>query len=103
MNDPLTTALQIGLVGIILTFGAILLLWLVMALLVRLTQTPQAPQVQPSDHAEHERRRRAAALAVAVALARRASRHQAPRMTRVALSPWQHVMRSRQTQRGARR
>jgi hypothetical protein len=43
MSDPILIALQITVVGMGLVFGAILMLWLVMALLVRFT-TMHSPQ-----------------------------------------------------------
>ncbi len=100
MPDNLSVALYLLVIGMSITFGALFLLWGLMALLTALTarsaaETPVAaeaaepailsPPVQPD---LSERRRRAAAAAVAVALAREQA---ARRMvtTTSAVSPWQ--------------
>lgn len=106
--DDLTTALEITVVGMALVFGAILLLWGVMALLMRLT-AEQATLEAQSTLAERERRRRAAAVAVAVALLRDAEYRDAelsefPLPPEATVSAWQAVQRSRSlTQKGPRR
>jgi len=94
-----------------LVFLAILLLWGVMALLVRITadsvsggSQPAAPITQETDVAsepdgapDFERRRRAAAAAVAAAVVlaqRRRAGSVQNRERQAALSPWQLVQRS---------
>ena len=68
MIDNLTTALEITVVGMALVFGAIILLWLVMIALVRLTADHAIAEIESAS--ETELKRRAALAAVAVALAR---------------------------------
>lgn len=100
MAENLLTALEITIVGMGLVFGAIVLLWGVMALLVRLTAerpvTP-APAEAPAEDAEYERRRRAAVAAVSVALARERDTlpHAFPIPPTPIVSAWQAVMRGR--------
>lgn len=100
MTGNLMLALQITVVGMGLVFAAILLLWGLMALLVRL-----APERSPADEpatqdaalAEAERKRRAAAIAVAVALARQDELHEPhefPIPPTALVSAWQAVMRT---------
>lgn len=112
-------ALWITLIGMGLVFVAILLLWGLMALLVRLTQVkdsqlqaaeePQAGLLaepgQPEETApDLERRRRAAAAAVAVALALEGTVSPAqPSRPEGALSPWQAAHRAGQSAHVRRR
>lgn len=97
MASNLIMALQITLVGMGLVFGAILLLWVVMAVLVNLT-TGRLPD--PADDVNQaslqERRRKAAAIAVAAALASETDLepHEFPLPPTAVVSPWQSVMRS---------
>lgn len=102
MQADLGVALQLMAVGMSITFGVIVLLWGLMALLTRLTAERAAvetvpavaPPVVETPQAEpaHERRRRAAAAAVAVAMARqRTVRHGAAKPATV--SPWQAASR----------
>lgn len=73
MSSELSIALQITALGMSLVFGAIVLLWGLMALLVTLTVERPAPAAAPGNPGgEHERRQRAAVVAVAAALALRA-------------------------------
>jgi negative regulator of replication initiation len=91
--EDLTTALEITIVGMGLVFGAIVLLWLTMLLLMRFTSEKAA-----ADAAERERKRRAAIAAVAVALAREAqqTKPQAfPLPPTAVVSAWQSVQRGR--------
>ncbi|MBN1201631.1 MAG: OadG family protein [Anaerolineae bacterium] len=97
MSENLITSLEITVVGMGLVFGAILLLWLVMALLVRFT-TEREPEPTGPNADEIEMRRRAAVAAVAVALARQiddTQPHAFPLPPTAAVSPWQAVMRGR--------
>lgn len=116
MPPDLGLALLISLIGMSLVFAAIVLLWGVMALLVRLT-AEAAPIVEPAVAGQEpglagagDQRallaRRAAAAAVGVALARQAP--SSPRTERgvsaPAMSAWQVAMRASQLrQRGTTR
>ncbi len=102
-------ALWITLIGMGLVFVAILFLWGLMALLVRITQEREEPEPaeadQPVEAAGPEeagaslpdQKRRAAAAAVAVALSRRRpARSQSAAQAAGALSAWQAVQRANQ-------
>ncbi len=100
MNENLILALQITLVGMGLVFAAILLLWGVMALLVRLTARSVEAEAEQERAAltELERKQRAAAAAVAIALAQTAEAsepHEFPLPPTAIVSAWQAVMRTR--------
>jgi Na+-transporting methylmalonyl-CoA/oxaloacetate decarboxylase gamma subunit len=111
MTQNLMIALQITVVGMGLVFTAILLLWGLMALLVRFTKdspeaakepaTETAPIIsaQPSTAMDLTAlRRRAAAAAVAIALARQGNLslpHEFPLPPTPLVSAWQAVMRTR--------
>jgi hypothetical protein len=91
-------ALQLAAVGILLVFGAILVLWAGIALLAQAT----APRPKPErvDDLEDERRRMAAASA-AVALLRSRTPREFPLPPTALVSAWQAVMRAgRLQQRG---
>jgi Na+-transporting methylmalonyl-CoA/oxaloacetate decarboxylase gamma subunit len=124
MGETLDYALQITAIGMTLVFGAIVLLWGLIALIVRLApengNVPDAVEsvsAAPSagdadsipDSASDARRRQAAAAAVAVALARQAATHaripaQHPRRILNPISPWQAAQRATQlNQKGPRR
>lgn len=101
MMDNLLVSLQMALVGMGLVFGAILLLWGVMAALVRLTAARElggadsvSAPAQVSD--TYERKRKAATAAVAIALAQQADdRPQLFPLPPTALvSAWQAVKRA---------
>jgi Na+-transporting methylmalonyl-CoA/oxaloacetate decarboxylase gamma subunit len=103
MTDNLNVALQILALGMSITFGALFLLWGLMALLTFLTsrgageETTAAPSVEagvspPDEESVRERRRRAAAAAVAVALAREQMVRSSVSPTS-AVSPWQAATR----------
>jgi Na+-transporting methylmalonyl-CoA/oxaloacetate decarboxylase gamma subunit len=91
----MTVAIEITLIGMGLVFAAILLLWLLMALIVRFTaeRTP-AEQVESSDR---EQKIKAAAIAVSLALAEQGSNlpHEFPLPPTAIVSAWQVVMRSK--------
>ncbi len=97
MESNLIIALQITVVGMGLVFGAILLLWIVMAVLVNLTsdRRPIAKGEAATDTLR-EQKRKAAAIAVAVALASESDLepHEFPLPPTAVVSPWQSVMRS---------
>ena len=101
----MTTALVITLVGMGLVFGAILLFWLFMSVLVRLAgRRAEAPAggemdgAEPAERDEEALRERAALAAVSVALALGAEEGPKPfPLPPTALvSTWQAVMRSKQ-------
>jgi Na+-transporting methylmalonyl-CoA/oxaloacetate decarboxylase gamma subunit len=102
MSDSILISLQITAIGMGLVFGAILLLWLLMTLLVRFTarRTPG----EDAQAAEHARKERAAAAAVAAALSERPS--SGPRLfplpPTALVSAWQAVSRANHLRRGGR-
>lgn len=104
MTDNLLISLQITAIGMGLVFAAILLLWAVMGILVRLTTEKSASGVadqmtEPEVLAfQTEKKRRAAAAAVAVALAQMSETtepHEFPLPPTALVSAWQAVMRTR--------
>lgn len=97
MSESMLVALQIAFIGMALVFLAILLFWLIISLLVRVTAVHEAaPAAESPDEVEQERKRRAAATAVAFALALEADTQ--PRVLPAPPTPivsaWQAVMRS---------
>ncbi len=105
MND-LSSALGITLVGMALVFATIILLWLVMLLLMRLTT--EHPEVEDTAAvSDRARKRRAAVAAVAVALAREQDRdqpHSFPLPPTAIVTAWQAVQRGRLlSQKGSKR
>lgn len=101
MGDNLVIALLITAIGMGLVFGAILLLWGVMALLMRLTvdRTAEAEDKAEEDTAEAdelELKQRAAAVAVTLALAaeEESQPHEFPLPPTAVVSPWQAVLRT---------
>ena len=121
MGETFDYALQITAIGMTLVFGAIILLWGLIALIVRFAPEavePVSAESAASDAASADvdadsdsdaRRRQAAAAAVAVALARQAATHaripaQHPRRILNPISPWQAAQRATQlNQKGPRR
>jgi Na+-transporting methylmalonyl-CoA/oxaloacetate decarboxylase gamma subunit len=106
MSENLGTSLLITLIGMTLVFSAIVLLWGMMAALVRLASEGKRSEAHTelvdltaseSDERELELARRAAAAAVAIAVARQAAGGPKPfPLPPTALvSTWQAVMRSR--------
>lgn len=101
MQENLNLAIQITLVGMGLVFIAILLLWGLMALLVRLAaDRPVEETAQESVLGQDQatRKRRAAAIAVAIALAQQADStepHEFPLPPTAIVSAWQAVLRTR--------
>jgi Na+-transporting methylmalonyl-CoA/oxaloacetate decarboxylase gamma subunit len=97
MTNNLFLAVQITVVGMGLVFGAILLLWGVMALIVRLAADHPSDISTEKAVAEQQRRRQAAAVAVSLALAE--SRHMAPKAfplpPTAIVSAWQAVLRTK--------
>ncbi len=109
--DNLSLSLQITLIGMGLVFGAIVLLWIMMAVLVRLTPEREEA-VEPAEEGpiepvatDRDRQRRAAIAAVAVAIAHEATPkiHEFPLPATPIVSAWQAVQRGRQlSQHGPR-
>lgn len=105
MQADLGIALQLLVMGMGITFGAILLLWGIMALLTRLTadrpvvETPSASSDR--EDSREEMRQRAAVAAVTVALARQTARP-ATRPVAMAVSPWQAAGRALHARRQGR-
>lgn len=111
-NETMTLALQITAVGMGLVFAAIILLWGMMALLMRVAgQDAPAEAEEESGPAEAvdaalvanadtqaARKRLAAAAAVAVAMARQCESsepHEFPLPPTAIVSAWQAIMRTR--------
>ncbi len=98
MSANLTAALQISVIGMSFVLAALVLLWLVIAVLVRLTAEPSAPPPEPAaaPPADATLRQRAAAIAVAVALATQPPSAARPMPAKLApqLSPWQAARRT---------
>jgi len=107
MTENLTNALLITAIGMALVFAAIVLLWALMAALVRATgeRGPAGEAAAQAEADARDTKRRAAIAAVAVALAREAAgpvAYASPASAGV--SAWQSVMRGRQLkQRGTLR
>lgn len=101
MSENLIIALQITLIGMGLVFAAILLLWGLMAILVRVARDTHPGNGSPEtirNVDQGKRRQRAAALAVAIALAQQADTnepHEFPLPPTAIVSAWQAVMRTR--------
>lgn len=100
MIDNLETALIITAIGMGLVFSAIALLWILMAVLVKVAadrdlQNKASPAPEP-DESHHNPKAIAAIVAVAIALARDvdAEPHEFPLPPTALVSAWQSVMRS---------
>ena len=98
MTPEFAIALQLAAVGMLLVFGAILLLWAGMALLARSTAPrPRPPELEDFE----EERRRTAAASAALAWLRGRERGVFPLPPTAVVSAWQAVMRAAQLrQRG---
>jgi len=96
MANQIYLALQITAIGMGLVFGAILLLWLIMAILVRLLEDRPKVKTTEIEAQRKAARQRAAAVAVAVALAQEADLepHEFPLPPTAIVSAWQAVRRS---------
>ncbi len=97
MAENLTTALEITILGMGLVFGAIIVLWAMMTLLMVLTAEQGKVEQQERDD-EQELKRRAAAAAVAVALAHEQDEmqpHAFPLPPTAIVTAWQAVQRGR--------
>lgn len=97
MSENLSDALQITAIGMVLVFAGIIVLWVMMTILMRLTaeQAQQEAQVRAS---EREMKQRAAIAAVAVLLAREQDEglpHAFPLPPTAFVTAWQAVQRGR--------
>lgn len=95
----LTTALIITVLGMGLVFAMIIMLWGLMAVLVRIAadkETKVVAEASADSSVETERKRRAAAAAVSAALLRNqiTEPHEFPLPPTALVSAWQAVMRS---------
>jgi Na+-transporting methylmalonyl-CoA/oxaloacetate decarboxylase gamma subunit len=92
----MSTALLITIIGMSLVFAMILLLWGLMAILVRLT-APSQGETKKEQAREMELMQLAAAAAVAAALANQPieTPHEFPLPPTAVVSPWQAVMRTK--------
>ena len=96
MTENLSFSLLITLIGMGLVFLALILIWGVMAALVRLARDAGKP-AEPPEMLEIERKKRAAAAAAAVALSTPSSPlapQKFPEPPTAIVSAWQAVMRS---------
>ena len=100
MVENFQTSLIITAIGMGLVFAAIVLLWLLMAALVKVaadreTQSEHSPTPESGDH-HRNLPATAAIIAVAVALAREVEEapHEFPMPPTALVSAWQSVMRS---------
>ena len=109
MSDNLLIALQITLIGMSLVFGVIIVLWLVMSLLMRITARQAEPIGEaatpgPADQSEVKRRAAIAAVSVALAHELTPQLHEFPEPPTSIVSAWQAIQRSRYlTQRALQR
>ncbi len=104
MTETLSQALTITAVGMTLVFASIILLWFLMAMVVRFSgQDPdedatEAPEAAAPAKTKRLQRRAAAAMAVAIALADQAGcdqPHEFPLPPTSIVSAWQAIMRTR--------
>jgi len=101
MLHELSNAVIITTIGMGLVFSAIILLWGLMALLVRLAKDPEESKthLDEADQAEElDLKRRAAAAAISVALTQVSSNtepHEFPLPPTALVSAWQAVMRTK--------
>ncbi len=111
MFENLGLALQITVVGMGIVFAAIVLLWGIIALLVRATadapstESVETPVATVSPLANSQLRQRAAAIAVAVAMAQEGQRPKTDfsPLPPHPISPWQATLRGRQIEQMDRR
>lgn len=99
MSENLVSALWITALGMGLVFAAIILLWGVMAALMRFTSGKSQDELEEvKTQTEIEQKRRAAIAAVTIALARQADSmepHEFPLPSTALVSAWQAVMRTK--------
>lgn len=113
MSESVLISVQITLVGMALVFMALILLWVLMELLVRITARASQPDVQHANESsrpsatgiepaaavpeiqEYKHRRQAAVLAVSLALAERdQQKKEFPLPPTAIVSAWQAVNRA---------
>lgn len=97
MTDNLITALEITVLGMTLVFGAIVVLWIMMSVLMRLTAEQAEIEQQERDD-ERDLKQRAAVTAIAVALAHEediSQPHAFPLPPTAIVTAWQAVQRGR--------
>ena len=92
-------ALQITVIGMSLVFASIILLWIMMAILVRLTAEKEeivTEAIKDNKQIETDKKKKAAIAAVVVALAREGETelHEFPLPPTAIVSAWQAVNRS---------
>jgi len=99
--ENLTTALELTIIGMSLVFGSIVFLWIVMVVLVRLTNFSGTkvvesgqPGTAPDPSYEIKRRAAIAAVSVAMSLANENEIHEFPLPATAIVSAWQAVMRA---------
>ena len=106
MTNDLILALEITGVGMTLVFGMILVLWLMMLILMRITADRPADAALPADDT-HALKQQAAAIAVATALAQQQDVNQPhlfPLPPTAIVTAWQAVQRGRLlSQKGPKR
>ena len=101
MSENISLALQITVVGMAVVFAAIMVLWGLMAILVRIApdqRKESKPEKLTLYQEQAERKRRVAAIATAIALAQQANTsepHEFPLPPTAIVSAWQAVMRTR--------
>ena len=99
MDSNILAAVKITLIGMGLVFGSIILLWFMMAILMRLNEEKK-PKIKPSIFTEQadpiNQKRKAAVAAVVVALAREfeTEMHEFPLPPTAFVSAWQAVNRT---------
>jgi Na+-transporting methylmalonyl-CoA/oxaloacetate decarboxylase gamma subunit len=109
MSENLLIALEITVIGMSLVFGVIIVLWISMSLLVRITAEREKPieeATTPGETDQTDLKRRAAIAAVSVALAHELTPqlHEFPEPPTAIVTAWQAVQRSRYlTQRSLQR
>jgi Na+-transporting methylmalonyl-CoA/oxaloacetate decarboxylase gamma subunit len=109
MSENLLIALEITVIGMSLVFGVIVVLWIAMSLLVRITTEREKPIEEATTSGiveQAELKRRAAIAAVSVALAHELTPqlHEFPEPPTTIVTAWQAVQRSRYlTQRALQR
>jgi len=105
MTENFLLSLQITALGMGLVFGAIILLWLMMALLTHFTadKEPASDSLEPDSISQADSKLKVAALAVAIALAEQgqSAAHPLAESPTAVVSAWQLGMRtSQRTQKG---
>jgi Na+-transporting methylmalonyl-CoA/oxaloacetate decarboxylase gamma subunit len=99
MNPDLWLALQITLIGMCIVFGCILLLWLMMALLVRWTSKKEKIATEENLHLDRKRRAALAAVAYALAAQSISEPQPFPLPQQTIVSAWQAVTRANHLRR----